>query len=456
MTNENRPKQINKITGWITVGVAGGILGVMLPRLIRYLRALFSQPQLPSRAIPSETSFTSLEAAAYAIATDNLRAGIERRRLESGEEKWVLCAGLRNFREPWARDFGFASSGLMELGLWDVTREGLEVFFLTQHENGQFAVKVHSTSVLDRYLHSLFKREQPIHAPIRPKFITAHNTISLDGNGLLIIAALNYATRNKDAEFVREHWSSLLRALSWLDGFADADGLLQQGAFTDWADSVDRQGKVLYTNMIYWKALQEMANAAQTFGDERTRQALIQRAGMVHDAVQAYFWRDDLGYFVTSKLFNNLSSAGNLLAIAWGLATESQGHQILDAMRFFAMAEPVPTQTVHRAYPRKFIAIENRLGGIADYHTYFAWLWIGGWHVIACTKLGRYQEAQELLYRMSRAIVRDGEVHEVYAPTGRFASNLWYTSEAPLTWSAGMFVHAYHVLERALQRSQLD
>jgi hypothetical protein len=155
-----------------------------------------------------------------------------------------------------------------------------------------------------------------------------------------------------------------------------------------------------------------------------------------------------LGYYVTNQVFDNLSSSGNLLAIAWGLTTPEQAHAILDNMNKFDMAYPVPTQVVHRAYPDKFIALENRLGGIANYHTSAAWLWLGAWHVIALTRMGRLAEAETLLYRISKAIVRDGAVHEVYGPDGYYLSTFWYTSEAPLTWSAGMVVYAYHVYQR--------
>jgi hypothetical protein len=72
-------------------------------------------------------------------------------------------------------------------------REGLEAFLSNQRFTGQFPVKIHSTNIVDRYLHSFLKREQPNQTPIKPKYITAHNTISLDGNALLVIAALNYA-----------------------------------------------------------------------------------------------------------------------------------------------------------------------------------------------------------------------------------------------------------------------
>lgn len=434
------------ILTWIISLVAG----LILPRFIFYFRRLLHQPQLSLHTVPAPANeYSHVEDRAYQIATQNLQEGLETRNLADGTERLILCAGVRNFREPWARDTGFASFGLVELGELQATKEALEVFLLTQSPEGQFPVKIHSTHVLERYLYSVFKREQPIDRPILPRYITAHNTISLDGNALLIIAILNYALRSGDYEFVSQYWENLKNALTWLETHVEpSDGLLHQDAFTDWADSIAREGKILYTNVIYWKALLDMAEIAQSLGHAEDRQTLGEKARRVRTSINAHFWRPDLGFYVTSQFFDNLSSSGNLLAIAWGLASPEQAHTILDAMRYFGMADPVPTKTVHSAYPRKFIAIENRLGGIADYHTYFAWLWLGAWHVIALARMERLEEARALLYKISRVIVRDGAVHEVYRPDGRFASNFWYTSESPLTWSAGMFIHAYHVYQR--------
>ncbi len=425
------------------------IAGIFLLPLFRYFRKILDQPLLADRAVSVADSVSDRIEHACEIAADNLRAGIERRHLEDGTERLILCAGLRNFREPWARDTGFASLGLLELGEYEVTRQALEIFLLTQRDTGQFPVKIHSTSVLDRYMHSLFKRQQPIDRPIKPKYITAHNTISLDGNALLIMAILNYATRTGDIDFARRNWFALKHALVWLSTHEqDADHLLHQGAFTDWADSIARQGKVLYTNVIYWKAIHDMAEMAERLEWRADQETLAAKAAQIRVSIQDHFWRSDLGYFVTSQIFDNLNSSGNLLAIAWGLTTEEQAHRILDAMRAFGMADPVPTQPVHRAYPRKFVALENRLGGVGNYHINFAWLWLGGWHAVALARCGRMEEARQILDRMAQVIVRDGEVHEVYAPDGAYASTFWYTSEAPLTWSAGMYVFAVREFER--------
>lgn len=429
-------------------------LGTLFYRAFQYWHRLLNQPSLSPHQLPADLeNHQTTEAKGLRIAMANLLAGVEKRQLLDGQEKMVLCAGLRNFREPWARDFGFASFGLVELGQLQVVKEGLEVFLIYQRSTGQFPVKIHSTSIFDRYLHSLFQREQPTHAPIKPKYVTAHNTISLDGNALLIIAALNYVARSGDDEFARTHWSALKQAVTWLEDHAlEADGLLHQAAFADWADSIARSGRVLYTNVLYWKALHELALAASQYGNADDETLFSQKAQQLKASINDHFWRPDLGYYVTNQVFDNLSSSGNLLAIAWDMTTPEQADAILDCMDEFDMANPVPTQVVHRAYPHKSVALENRLGGIANYHTSAAWLWLGAWHVIALARRESLMEAELLLYRLSKVIVRDGTIHEVYGTDGFHLSSFWYTSEAPLTWSAGMVVYAHHVYQRHVQK----
>jgi glycogen debranching enzyme len=434
-----------KKLSWLVLGSAvGSVAGYYSYHFLRYFRKVMDQPRLLSRAslIPFESPVT-VEARAMKIASENLLSGLEMRQLADGSKKLVLNAGPRNFREPWARDFGFASYGLMVLGEIQAIRENLELFFINQLPDGQLPIKVHSTNVPSRYMHSLFKREQPTYNPLRPKYFSGHRTISLDGNPLLVIAALHYIRNCQDQEFIDTFWTSIKQGVLWLEKHAiTTDGLLHQGPYSDWADSIARQGRVLYTNVLYWKALYELSETAQALGNIQEGQDFKTKADQVKAAINEYFWRPELGYYITTQEFGNLSSSGNLLAVAWDLATAEQGHAILDAMDKFGMANPVPTRPVHSPYPKRYIAIENRLGGIGYYHTDAAWIWIGAWHVIAAQNLGRMDEAQDLLDRMARVIVREGEVHEVYAPSGKFISTLWYTSEAPLTWSAGMFLYA--------------
>lgn len=431
--------------------IAGATAGIASLITYQYIHAIFKQPRLTSRAVFSNADdFDTVEARALFIATENLRSAIERRRLRNNKTRQILHAGYRNFRESWARDFGFAAFGLLALKEFKVVKDTLEAFLDHQTEEGQLPVKLHSIGPVTRFMHSLFEREQPTEIPLRPKYLSAHGHPSLDGQALLVIAAVNYSREADDLEFIRTHWNALVKALTWIESSAkDPNGeMLVQGPFADWADSIDRRGRVLYTNVLYWQALQEMAEASTRLGFTDSARLYTQKAVQVAVAIQKKLWRPALGHFAASDTLNHLTSSGNLLAIAWGVSSADQANSILNALHKADMSNPVPTKVAFPPYPMHLVALENRLAGVANYHTDAAWLWIGAWHVIALAQTGRLDESREILSRMAGVIVQDQQIHEVYAPNGKPLSNFWYTSESPLTWNAGMIVYAYHVFEQ--------
>lgn len=440
---------VSNHSGFWSGALFGMLAGMGSLLTYQYFSGILRHPRLISKEILStEDQFENREALAIFIAAENLRSAIQNCLLTNGLSKEVLNAGYRNFRESWARDFGFATYGLLTLGQFATIKGTLEAFFWHQTDDGQFPVKLHSIDVLTRFFYSLFEREQPLEVMLKPKFITGHGTSSLDGQALLVIAAQNYAREAEDTDFLRYHWSQLKLAVQWLQIHRKpGEILLHQFAYSDWADSVARRGRVLYTNVVYWKALTAMSEAATSLDVKQQAEFYAKEAEQVLQAIQAYFWRPDLGYFVTSARLNQLSSDGNLLAIAWELASPEQAESILKVMAEARMAEPVPTRVAYPSYPRSLIAVENILGGMANYHTEAAWLWIGAWHVVALIKADHIDEAQKLIARITEIIVRDKQVNEAYRPDGKPLSSIWYKSESPLTWNAGMVLYAFKVFE---------
>jgi hypothetical protein len=145
-----------------------------------------------------------------------------------------------------------------------------------------------------------------------------------------------------------------------------------------------------------------------------------------------------------------LSSDGNLLAVAWGLAAPERAESILKVMDDLGMSDPVPTRVAYPSYPLDLISIENRLGGLANYHTDASWLWLGAWHLVAVTRSGSLDRATQILERITDVIVKDGQINEVHGPSGAPLSSFWYKSEAPLTWNAGMILYAHQIYEKQL------
>jgi len=448
-------QRTNPQNGFWSGALFGTVTGMASLLTFQYLFGILRRPRLISKAIlMSKEEFDDEAALGIFISAESLRSGIQTRRLTSQLNKEIVHAGYRNFSESWARDFGFAAYGLLTLKQYNPVKETLEAFFWHQTPDGQLPVKLHSVSVMTRFLHSFFEREQPTEVLLKPKYRSGHGAPSLDGQALLVIAALAYVRETGNQDFLEKHWDEVGAAMRWLEHYQrgpDDDPLLHQGAFADWADSIARRGRVLYTNIVYWKALSEMAIAATQLNFQHEAVSYFVKAENTLRAIHRYFWRNDLGYFITSDELTQLSSDGNLLAIAWGLTKPEQAESILRVMENAKMAEPVPTRVTYPSYPQHLIALENLLGGMASYHTNASWLWIGAWHIIALARTGHIEEAKKLVGRTLQIIVRDRQVHEVHAPNGAPLSSMWYTPEAPLTWNAGMVIYACDIFESKQQ-----
>jgi len=425
----------------------GMFTGVISLLLYQYFRGILLEPRLITKALFSdEQQFETKEALAMFIAAESLRAGVRTRYLTRDVSKRIIHAGYRNFRESWARDFGFAAYGMLVIKQFEIVKETLEAFFWHQTKAGQFPVKLHSMNVVTRFLHSLLEREQPTQRILIPKYFSGHGAPSLDSEAMLIICALHYVNETKDDKFLQKNWDILVLAMKWLKSHAtDQSVLLLQESFSDWADSIDRHGHVLYTNVLYWKTLVEMSHKAADLNHKDLAADYLSEAENILQALNERLWRPELGYFATSETLNNLSSDGNLLAIVWGLASAEQTASILRVMDETRMAEPVPTRVAYPSYSPELIAIENYIGGVANYHTDASWLWLGAWHLIALTHSGAQERAQTVLGHIVDVIVRDQQINEVHGPDGRPLSSFWYKSEAPLIWNAGMVLYACQI-----------
>lgn len=369
---------------------------------------------------------------------------LEVRRVSPTQTATVLCAGFRHFREPWARDFGFASYGLIAEGRSDVVRDGVMLFFRHQKSTGQLPLKMHSTMLLERYLHSLFARVQPVDANLIPRFITAHGTRSLDSTLLLVIAWGECVLHTRDEELAVDLHGQVLHALEWVERYKGNLGLIHQGPFADWADSIARRGAILYTNVLWWKAVKCLEDVHAFLPNKlHAHKDTSQEIG---ERLLNHFFCDKLGYLKATPNSNMFASAGNFLAIAWGLTTRKQSLSILEYADKEELASPVPTRVTDREYPFYLVGPEMWIAGIPNYHTSCSWMWIGGWHVVANQRVGRRERAREIMDRMLETVARDGTVYEVHAPHGAPLATRLYHSEDPLSWNAALILYAHSVL----------
>ncbi len=358
----------------------------------------------------------------------------------NGETATVLCAGFRHFREPWARDFGFASFGLIAEGKAQVVRDGVRLFFRHQKPDGQLPLKLHSTRLLERYLHSVLARVQPVDADLIPRYLTAHGTRSLDSVLLIVIAWANCTLQTEDPEFGRELYTQARLALDWVERKRDRRGLINQGPYADWADSIGRRGAILYTHVLWWKATQSLEQVAEFIKNPASH-----NADQIQIRIIQHFYQQ--GYLYNGPNSPIFTSPGNFMAVAWGLTNPEQSNSILDYARSKGLSQVVPARVTDRPYPYYQVSPVMWLAGISHYHTSCSWMWIGAWHAVANQRSGRTQEAREIMQRMLQTVERDRTVYEVHAPTGEPLAKVLYHSEEPLSWNAALILYAKSVTD---------
>lgn len=371
-----------------------------------------------------------------------LESCMEHRRVGPDERATVVCAGFRHFREPWARDFGFAAFGLLTEGRADVVNDGVRLFFSHQKSNGQLPLKLHSTNLAERYLHSVFHRVQPVEANLIPRFITAHGTRSIDSVLLLVIAWSECALQTRDTSLAVDLHGQAVRAMKWVERYEGKTGLIHQGPFADWADSIGRKGPVLYTNVLWWKALQGVEQVEQQLLPEGMRHS-AETSTLVGERILSSYFKPESGYLYQTPTDPMFAAAPNYMACAWGLVNPEQANSILDYARNMGMSAVVPSRVTDREYKFYQVGPEMWIAGIPNYHTNCSWMWIGGWHAVACLETGRVEEAREYVDRMLEIVGRDRTVFEVHDQTGVPLSTRLYHSEEPLSWNAAMILYAY-------------
>lgn len=229
------------------------------------------------------------------------------------------------------------------------------------------------------------------------------------------------------------------KALKWLK-YQDAheEGLIEQQEATDWMDIIACRGHVLYTNALYFAAL-----------EMRQR---IKRAHLVREAINGFMWRNGNGYFLPWSWKQDygewFDTAANCFAVAFGLADEDQAASILDYIEKHRLDMPYPVRTMHPPIQpgdkdwREYYRTEHDLNLPDQYHNGGIWPWVGGLYVAALVRAGRLEKAKTALCQLALAD-RLGKKHE-------WEFNEWLhgvsgepRGSSDQAWSAGMFIYAY-------------
>jgi glycogen debranching enzyme len=329
-----------------------------------------------------------------------------------------IYAGASHFRDYWARDSLFACLGALAIGDTAQVRATVQHFLDTLRSDGHVPLRIGARSEVARYF-GLPTRTGAVHAQDKGQ------NDSYDSNTLLLIVADEYERATGD-RFDRER---ILQVIAWLDAH-DHNALLLQGPYSDWEDSISVTGARLYTNVCYARAL----DAAARLTRNKTYAA---RAKKTRAAIQNW-WNKDHFTDGTKRDASVVMTAGNLLAIVWGVATKQQSKQILARI---AQRETVCPPGGWFAPSTREVYTPFFLIGLADYHGAMEWSWLAGLEIWALRVAGMNKEAAQRTRAFEKLARAYGGVHEVY-DSDKPVRRWFYKSETNFAWALGVFLKA--------------
>lgn len=377
---------------------------------------------------------TSVVQQAYDIALETLR---------NRYSTHGIFAGARHFSDIWVRDSMYASLGALSIGDTEIVKTNLTTCLSHCSPSGQVPLRIGQKHFLLKFLFGLTPK-------VPQSRFTEDKGISIptDSNPLLVMILDLYLNQTSDYQFAMGHFESIRKVVDWnLYQDIDNDWLVEEGHYAGWADSLKKNGKVAYTNVLHWKAYESFADLCKVLKEPELSDFYQKIADKIKSRINEVFWNGR--YFVDwvndDGKMQVFSADANLFAIIFGLATHDQGIKIEDYVLEHGLDSGFTIKTCHPGYPSQHIYPPFRFIQMDDYHNGMDWLWIGCVDALAKLKIGRRNEAIGLITRMSEKIIEYNGVYEVYYD-GKPVDRVFYSSENWFTWSSGSFVWACNEL----------
>ncbi|MFH2020731.1 MAG: amylo-alpha-1,6-glucosidase [archaeon] len=336
----------------------------------------------------------------------------------------------------WSWDSFFASFGAAEIKEFAIVKLTFETFLKYQNSEGALPRRI--SAPLPFYLlkfitprfHPEIKKPSysliPFFAP--PKF----------QNIVFLTAFRHYIEKSGDIPFLRKHYVQLVYALGYIES-SQKKGLIFENYLENWDESILKKGYVLFTNSLYYKALNDMIYLNKLL--KKPFHEETYRAGIVKKRINELFWVGD--YYADSiDKYTDLtfSTPGNLAAALFGIADKKKSLKILKFIQSKGIDTPLPSKTNWPKYPFGKI---NPLNWVVlrAYHNESIWIWIGCLNIQLKLKLGKKEEAKADMLKIADKIIKDKTVSEIYDSTGNQFKDHFYTAETSFAWSSGLFIY---------------
>lgn len=347
-----------------------------------------------------------------------------------------LSAGSHQFKTFWTRDFCLSARGLLAIGRGDVVKNQVE--YLLKHRRSDNLVPLYVDSMnpsLRVVTNSFFKalglggRSLKIKESINPYYLVNEQHEVADSNVLVLYAAWVYAETTGE----REWWLKLKADFKAVFDFYQHKlqrGLINQGVHADWQDSAKRQGRIFFTNLLYY-------HMGQVYGFLNADEL-----GSLKSLLIRTFFDEAARLFRSMEGRENISLEANLWAIDYNLLVDAKSLYAQLSKHPLFTQFGVPGYATYPSYRSEDMYIQVKIVGLREYHGNLFWSWLMGYSGKIAFKCGDLEMFQKIRNNLQTVLERDQTVYEIYRPQAgnpHFESYL-YKSESPFSWGSAFIL----------------
>jgi glycogen debranching enzyme len=363
-----------------------------------------------------------------------------------------IYAGKTHFEDYWARDGLYASLGSTAAGDYSQTKKELALLLSFQKKDGQLPLRIGSNFIITKLLglENLFgkkDRKKSVRYIIDRAYPNFMPKIPVDQNSLFVVAAEYYMRNSRDIKFAKENYEKIKKTMDWnFRQDSDSDLLIEEGFYCSWLDGIKKSGKVMYSEACHYAACASFAKIAKALGRREDCKKYSVTAEHIKEKINSLMWNGS--YYTdwisfSGKRHESFSTDGNLLAIMFGISDNEKASSIISKLSELGLENGVPYRTNSPAYKWYEIDMTLRLALIPDYHNGMSWLWIGAAGILAKAIAGKKKNAVFLAEKIADEIIQHNGPYEVYErKSGLPVKRIFYKSEFPFAWAAGLFLYA--------------
>ncbi len=381
--------------------------------------------------------------------------------LKENATKHGIMAGREWYTDVWGRDALISSLGMSASGdedLVELAEKTINSVSKFQKENGQLPNKFDS----------------------KGQKLCFGEGGCVDTSLWYPIAVFNHYRNTANKKFLKAHMPKVEKALFWA-GCLDVnnDLLLETHEGSDWMDLLVRSGRVLYDQVVYYKAVQAADEMQGVLGKKRTYTAFAKN---LRRHINVFFWpkqenhsyvQEQFGHTGIEKDFEMILKEGekdhyyaevgfrkydprfdvyaNLLAVIFDVADSEQSARILNQIQTQGIAQPYPIKVLNppigEEFFRPFYFRQTDLPHLqhpGNYHNGGIWPFAGGFYVMALKKTeGDWAGALASLAEANKlGKTEEWEFNEWLNASGTPMGSAYQS------WSAAMFILAHEYAKK--------